>query len=173
MKILVTAASKHGGTAAIAEAICRVLCDAGLDAENKPVDSVTSVADYDAVVMGSAVYVGRWLSAATRFVQTHADELSRRPLWLFSSGPIGAPEAKPIGDPESIPELVEQVNARAHRVFKGRIDRGLLSFGEKLAVRAVRAPEGDYREWAAIESWARGIADQLLPARATVGTLGR
>ncbi len=171
MKVLVTAASKHGGTAAIAEAIGQVLRDAGLKAESKPIDSVTSVVEYDAVVVGSAVYVGRWLPVATGFVAAHAADLSRRPVWLFSSGPIGAPKAKPIGDPEGIPELVEQTNARAHRTFKGRIDGSLLSFGEKLVVKAVRAPEGDYREWAAIQSWAKGIGDQLL-APATVGRAG-
>jgi menaquinone-dependent protoporphyrinogen oxidase len=161
MRVLVTAASRHGATTAIAQSIARVLAEAGLEAETRSPEEVDYLDGFDAVILGSAVYVGRWLPAATRFVETHENELRARPVWLFSSGPIGAPEAKPEGDPEGIGDLADTINARAHRVFAGRVDRSVLSFGEKLVVKAVRAPEGDFRDWPAIESWAGGIAGQL------------
>ena len=46
-------------------------------------------------------------------------------------------------------------------MFAGRLDRGLLSFGEKAVVVAVRAPEGDFRDWDAIDGFAAAIAAHL------------
>jgi menaquinone-dependent protoporphyrinogen oxidase len=162
MKVLVSAASKHGSTMEMAEAIARVLDDAGLVAEVIPLEEVGALEGYDAVVLGSAVYVGRWLPAATNFVGEHAEQLRGRPTWLFSSGPIGSPEPMPKGQPEGIADLAEQIGARAHHIFSGKIDRRQLSFGEKVITSAVRAPEGDFRDWPVVESWARGIAGELL-----------
>ena len=72
--------------------------------------------------------------------------LESRPLWLFSSGPLGAPEPKPAGDPEGVVELASSIFAQEHRVFPGRLDRARLGVGEKLVTRMVGAPAGDYRE---------------------------
>lgn len=166
MRVLVTAASRHGATTAIADTITRVLAEEGLQAEAHPPEEVETLDGFDAVVAGSAVYVGRWLPAAIDLMKRHEGALRERPVWLFSSGPLGAPEAKPEGDPEGVAELVEAINARAHRIFPGSVDRGLLSFTEKVVVRAVRAPVGDFRDWPAVESWARGIAGQLQRAAA-------
>ena len=44
---------------------------------------------YDAAVLGSGVYLGHWLESACLLVDSHAEALSRIPVWLFSSGPIG------------------------------------------------------------------------------------
>ena len=43
------------------------------------------------MVLGSAVYAGRWLEPAREYAATHAGGLRTRPTWLFSSGPIGEP----------------------------------------------------------------------------------
>jgi menaquinone-dependent protoporphyrinogen oxidase len=161
MKILVSAASKHGSTMEVAEAIGRVLDDAGLDADVKPLEEVGSIDGYDAFVLGSAVYVGRWLPQATAFVSDHAEQLRGRPTWLFSSGPIGSPEPLPKGQPEGISDLAEEIGARANHIFTGKLDRSQLSFGEKVITSAVRAPDGDFRDWPAVETWARGICGEL------------
>ena len=49
-------------------------------------------------------------------------------------------------------------NAREHRLFFGKLDPGELGFGEKLAVRVVGAPSGDFRDWDSIRDWAGQIA---------------
>ena len=83
-------------------------------------------------------------------------------MWLFSSGPLGPPEAlKPEGDPVDVAAVVETTQAVEHRVFAGRLDRALLCFGEKALVVAVRAPEGDFRDWDAIDGFAADIAAHL------------
>jgi menaquinone-dependent protoporphyrinogen oxidase len=161
MRVLVTAASRHGGTAEIATIIGQALTEAGLETEVKPLRGLDGVAGYNAVVIGSAVYVGRWLPEATEFVQRHAIELAARPVWLFSSGPIGSPDPKPQGDPTGIAELAGMAKARGHRIFAGQLDRNRLGIGERLMVGAVHAPDGDFRDPEAIRSWAREIAATL------------
>jgi menaquinone-dependent protoporphyrinogen oxidase len=168
MRILVAYATRHGATAEIAEALGTEMADAGLDVDVKPMADVERIGDYDAVVLGSAVYVGRWLPEAVTFIEERAATLADKPVWFFSSGPVGEPEPKPSGDPEGVAELMERISAREHRVFAGKIDRSTLSLGEKVIVSVVRAPEGDFRDWAAMSAYAREIVAEigaLNPAR--------
>jgi menaquinone-dependent protoporphyrinogen oxidase len=162
MRVLVTAASRHGSTREIAEAIARGLTSRGVEADARPVEELESLDDYDAFVIGSGVYVGHWLEPARELVETQAAALAAAPVWLFSCGPLGAPEAlKPEGEPVDVEELVRTTQPVEHRVFAGRLDRSLLGFGEKALVVAVRAPEGDFRDWDAIDAFAGEIAERL------------
>ncbi|HKO32555.1 MAG TPA: flavodoxin domain-containing protein, partial [Candidatus Limnocylindria bacterium] len=88
MRALVTVSSKHGGTEGIGRAIAEVLESAGIDVHLIPPAGVGSLDEYDVVVVGSALYMGRWMAPARDFVQGHADALRRRPVWLFASGPV-------------------------------------------------------------------------------------
>jgi menaquinone-dependent protoporphyrinogen oxidase len=58
MRVLVTTASKHGATLGIADAIAEELTKQGLNAVSQPVEDVSEVGQYDAVVLGSAIYFG-------------------------------------------------------------------------------------------------------------------
>jgi menaquinone-dependent protoporphyrinogen oxidase len=162
VRVLVTAASRHGATHEIADAIAAGLERRGVDAGVQRAEELMSLDGYDAFVIGSAVYVGRWLDTARELVESNASALAERPVWLFSSGPLGPPDAlKPEGDPVDVAAIAEAVSAQDHRVFAGRLDRKLLSFGEKAVVLAVRAPEGDFRDWEAIDGFAGEIAGHL------------
>jgi menaquinone-dependent protoporphyrinogen oxidase len=162
VRVLVTAASRHGATHEIADAIAAGLERRGVEAGVEHAEELTSLNGYDAFVIGSAVYVGRWLDTARELVESHASALAERPVWMFSSGPLGPPDAlKPEGDPVDVAALTEAVGAEDHRVFAGRLDRELLSFGEKAVIVAVRAPEGDFRDWGAIDEFAGEIAGHL------------
>jgi menaquinone-dependent protoporphyrinogen oxidase len=161
MRVLVTAASKHGATKEIADAIAEELAGRAIETTVRPVESA-SVEGYDVVVLGSAVYAGRWLPAARDFVTAHATALRDRRVWLFSSGPVGDPP-KPDELPVDVAPMMEASGATGHAVFAGRLDRKRLSFGEKAIVVALRAPEGDFRDWVAIRAWAGAIADELPP----------
>ena len=95
MNILVTVASKHGATGDIGDVVAGVLRDAGLAVETRAPDRVDSLDGFDAVILGSAVYAGRWMGSATHFADRFAAELASREVWLFSSGPTGgAPTPK-------------------------------------------------------------------------------
>ncbi|MDX1664690.1 MAG: flavodoxin domain-containing protein [Candidatus Promineifilaceae bacterium] len=160
MKILVLVESKHGSTDEIAQAITHELSQAGHQVELYDAQEAPPPAGYDAVVAGSAIYVGRWMGEARTYVHQHADALRERPVWLFSSGPLGK-EPQPVGEPEEIPELVAASGARGHRNFVGKLDKDELGLAERLVVRAVKAPYGDFRNWEGIRSWAHEIAAAL------------
>jgi menaquinone-dependent protoporphyrinogen oxidase len=171
MTVVVGYASRHGATGQIAERIAEILRAAGLNVRIGPVGSV-DLAGGEAYVLGSATYFGHWLAEATEFVRRHRAVLDGRPVWLFSSGPLGDETTDAQGqdlstsaEPEELPELREAVHARDHRVFFGVLDPGSLRMRERM-VRALPAgrqllPEGDFRDWADIDAWAEGIASDL------------
>jgi menaquinone-dependent protoporphyrinogen oxidase len=159
-RVLVFTASKHGSTDEIGQAIADELTARGVDAAAMPVADAPTIDGCDAVILGSAVYAGRWMPAATAFVERNRAALRERPVWLFSSGPVGDPP-KPDELPVDVTEMVDACGAAGHAVFAGRIDRKRLGFGEKAIVTALRAPEGDFRDWDAIRRWAADIAGSL------------
>jgi len=166
MKVLVAVASRHGATREIGEAIARALRETGHDVVVADPDDVTSVQHHDAVVLGSCVYVGRWNAAARSLVERLGPALATRPLWLFSSGPVGEPLV-PEGEPDEVAALVTTLGARGHRTFGGRIDRTRLSLAERAVAALLQAPDGDFRPWAEIRDWGRAIGLALAAERVT------
>lgn len=160
MNVLIAVASKHGATKDIADEIARVLETKGIDVTSQSCDAIDSVAGFDAIVVGSAVYAGHWRPEATSFVTDHATDLEAVPVWLFSSGPLGDPP-KPDDNPIEVADLTAVVQARGHALFAGRLDAADLSFGEKAIVKLVKAPYGDFRPWDTIDEWSNHIADVL------------
>jgi menaquinone-dependent protoporphyrinogen oxidase len=160
MKVLVSVSSKHGATAEMAQRIGETLAAAGLDSDVRPPETVSSVAAYDAVIVGSAVYAGRWLGPARSLIERESAVLKTRPVWLFSSGPLGDPP-KPNDPPEEVGRLGDATQAIEHRVFAGKSDGTSLGFVERAIFAVVRAPAGDYRPWEDITEWAAQIARTL------------
>ncbi len=160
MRILVASASKHGSTSEIARTIGASLMFRKIDADVVDVVDVESLDGYGAVVLGSGIYMGHWMEPAKRFVEHHAAELLVRPVWLFSSGPLGEP-AKPAEEPADAAAMMDATHAREHRVFPGSLWKDELGIAERAMVAAVRAPEGDFRPWAEIDDWAGQIAEAL------------
>jgi menaquinone-dependent protoporphyrinogen oxidase len=174
MKVLVAHASRHGATAGIAQRIADGLQEAGLAAEVRPVAEVDEVEAYDAVVVGAAAYMFHWLKDATRFVKRHRQALAQRPVWLFSSGPLGTELVDDDGQnvleatrPREFDELHELIRPRGEQVFFGAWDPDAppIGVGERL-LRHLPAkedlPAGDFRDWDAIDTWTAGVARDLL-----------
>ncbi len=160
MKVLVASASRYGSTDEIGQAIGDVLAEAGHDVDVCPAETVDAVDPYDAVVIGSGIYAGHWIRHAKDLVRDHADALRDRQVWLFSSGPIGDPP-KPDEDPADVADMIEDCGATGHRLFAGKLDRSVLRFADRAIVTALRAHEGDYRDWDDIRAWAEEIAAAL------------
>lgn len=163
MKVLVTAASKHGGTAEIADWIAASMSECGIDAVVRTPEGVSTLEGYDAVVFGSGVYVGKWLAPATHLAERLGSEFLARPTFLFSSGPAGDPP-KPDSDPVDVATIRQKTGAEDHIVFAGRIARDQMGFGERAVITALRVPDGDFRPRADVEAWARHIAARLTAA---------
>jgi menaquinone-dependent protoporphyrinogen oxidase len=159
--VLVAAASRHGATEEIAQVIATTLGEHGVQAAVLRAEAVGRLDGYEAVVLGSAVYMGRWLEPAREVVNDHAAELAGLPTWLYSSGPIGDPPRPSAADAVDVGEIVAATRPREHRLFGGKLDRSLLGFGERAVMRAFRAPEGDFRDWDEIRGWAEEIAAAL------------
>jgi menaquinone-dependent protoporphyrinogen oxidase len=159
MRVLVTVASKHGATFEIAEVISDALSLRGLDSVTMSVEDAT-LDGFDAVIIGSAVYAGRWRTTATNFVHHHEQRLRAMPVWLFSSGPIGDPP-RPAEAPADVADLVSASGARDHRVFAGMLDKRQLGFAERAVVAVLHTPISDFREFSQVRAWADDIAEAL------------
>ena len=158
MRVLVAYDSKHGSTKAIAERIAARLAGHHNETMLRSIAEIGDPAGYDAYVIGSALYYGGWTKDAVTFVREHADAFAGKPVWLFSSGPVG--KTVPA-DPKELDLLRTATKARDHQVFSGALDRTKLSLGERLVVGAVKAPDGDFRDWRQIENWAESIAYEI------------
>ena len=174
MRILVAFATRYGSTRTLAEAMASRFRQLGHDAEAQSVTTM-SAADldgYEALVIGSAAYMGHWLKEATEFVHQHALAIADRPTWLFSSGPLGHERTDALGrdllvsaEPVEIVELQAEIRARGHKVFYGALDADRLGLRDR-AIRALPAaraglPEGDFRDLHEIDTWVDQIARQL------------
>jgi menaquinone-dependent protoporphyrinogen oxidase len=177
MSILVAYASRHGATRAIAERIAERIRVAGLEADACPVQAVRNPGAYDAFVVGGAAYMFHWLKEATTFVRRNRAVLASKPVWLFSSGPIGTDLVDKEGQdvlvasvPREFAELRDAVHPRGERVFFGAFNPAQKAVGltERFVMRmpAARAafPAGDFRDWPEIEAWADAIACELTPS---------
>jgi menaquinone-dependent protoporphyrinogen oxidase len=164
-QVLITYATKYGATAQIAEKIGAVLRQAGLSADVLPANRVGDLAPYQAVVMGSAVYMGQWRKEAARLLEVSEKTLAERPVWFFSSGPTGKGDPVQAGKgwrfPEKQQPIADRIRPRDITVFGGALDAKKLNLFEKFILRMVKAPVGDSRDWEAITAWAASIAETL------------
>ena len=164
-RVLVAYGTKHGATAEIAQVIADTLRVAGLEVDVQRARRVRfrSLEPYRAVVLGSAVYRGRWRRDAVRLLRR--SQLKARDVWLLSSGPVGEDK----GDPEQLEkwtkpprvrEIAESIGVREHVVFGGMVAEDAGFIRKKMA-RNIPPELRDRREWHQIEAWAQSIATAL------------
>ncbi|TNC62556.1 flavodoxin domain-containing protein [Rubellimicrobium roseum] len=162
-RVLVAYATRAGSTAEVAER----LCARGLLAKAKPVAKVVDLASFDAVVLGSGTYYGAWLGPMTAFVQAQADGLRRMTVAFFTmhmQNQSDAPEAKAAR--EAYTALVRALVILVEEAFfAGRVEPARLSLLERLAVRFVGSPVGDFRDWPRIETWADALSPRFVPLK--------
>lgn len=162
-RVLVAVASRYGATAEIGSEIGAVLADLGCQVTVADIDDSPEIDGHELVVLGSALYAGHWLKAAREYVDANQESLRERRVWLFSSGPVGEPP-EPTQDPADLEELVRKSGAVGHELFTGRIDRSQLRFAERAILAALRVPDGDYRDFDAVRTWAASLLEAPDPA---------
>ena len=165
MNVLVAISTRHGSTFEIGDRIAGVLRHAGLDVDVMNVRDVTGLDQYQTVVIGSAVYMGQWTPDAQAFLDQYRGELVAVPVWVFSSGPIG-PQPLNGETPPGHLAACAAIHPVGDNVFSGVVDRKKLGVMEKLLLRIMHASEGDYRDWAEIDSWADSISRAVTGADA-------
>jgi menaquinone-dependent protoporphyrinogen oxidase len=171
MRAVVVYASKYGFTKGIADFIADTIRQNGVEAVAQEADKLKTIEDHDAFVIGSAVFYGKWMKEAREFVTRNREVLASRPVWLFSSGPVGKEtmdkqghDLREASAPKDIAEFKRIINPRDHRVFYGGLDiskhLSLRILSRSSSVRA-GLPDGDFRDWKEIEAWATNIAQDL------------
>jgi menaquinone-dependent protoporphyrinogen oxidase len=161
-RVLVAYATKYGATAEIAKKIGEVLRLEGLVTDVLPVDDVGDLAPYEAVVLGSAVYIGKWRKEAVKFLERNEKLLAKKQVWLFSSGPTGEGDAEELLQgwhfPSGQQPNADRIQPRDIVVFHGELNINRLNFIERTMIKNVKAAVGDYRDFNAITAWATEIA---------------
>lgn len=161
-RVLVAYGTTNGSTARIAETVAEALVHEGMTAEARPARSVTSVAPYDAVIVGGALYAGRWHRDARRFLRRHRRDLAERPLWLFSSGPLDASASeRDIPPVPGVRHAMDRLTVIEHATFGGCLEEGARGRIAGMLLRGGKG--GDFRDVPAIEEWARHVAAGLPP----------
>jgi menaquinone-dependent protoporphyrinogen oxidase len=163
--ILVTYASRYGSTAEIGHKIGEVLASAGLRVDVSEVKDVPNLKQYRAVILGSAVYIGKWRKDAIRFLKIFEKDLTERKIWIFSTGPTGKGDPEKLLDgwsfPPSLKPLAERIDPEDITVFHGALNMDKLNSVHRFMINKIKAPVGDYRDWEQVTNWAKDIASKL------------
>jgi menaquinone-dependent protoporphyrinogen oxidase len=154
--ILVAYGTKHGSTREVAQAVAETLEEHGLEVETSPAARIDDVKRYAGVVIGGAIYMGRWHPDAVRFLDRHRKALRAVPVAVFGMGPrtmedhdVEESRAQLVKALAKVPE----VDPFAIAVCGGVINPRTLRFPFS------RMPASDARDWPAIRAWAAGLAD--------------
>lgn len=159
MRVLVSWGTKLGGTEGIARIIAEELASSAIGVDLRPAGKVRDLADYDAVIIGGALYANRWHRDARRFVLRNTKELRKLPVWFFSSGPLDdSAEGRSIPPTSQVRALMERVGALGHMTFGGRIPADATGFP---AGAMAKEHAGDWRNPELIRDWARLVAREL------------
>jgi len=158
-RILVAHASRHGSTSEVAYVVAEQLRDRGHFVELLPAAQVRDVERYDGVVLGGALYTGRWHEDARRFLRTHAEALEHIPLTVFALGPRTLSEKDVAGSRAQLDAALSRLHVEPELVaiFGGVVEP------KKLRFPFSRLPASDARDWQAIEAWADEVGRLLAP----------
>jgi len=166
MLVLVAFGTTGGGTGEIAGWVAEELRAAGLAVRLAPAGDVVDVVEYDAVVLGSALYAYGWHGDARRFVRRFAGRFIDRPVWLFSSGPLDtSADAEPLPPVPHAAAALRGLPAREHVTFGGRMTTEAHGWLGTVAQQLAREGHaGDFRNPERVRVWARGIASSIVAA---------
>jgi menaquinone-dependent protoporphyrinogen oxidase len=159
MRALVAFGSKRGGTQGLAVQVADGLRAEGFAVDAQPADHRLSVQGYDVVIVGGALYANRWHKAARAFVSRHAAELAHVPTYFFSSGPLDDSAAQRAIPPvRGVARLMDQVDARGHATFGGRLSPHARGFPASAMAKKMA---GDWRDARQVREWTGQVAAEL------------
>ena len=163
-KALLVYGTKTGCTRGIAEKIAETLVDLGVVVHVKPAEEKPDPTGYDAILVGSGVRAGSWHGSVKKWVAANAEELKARPTAFFtacltmSTTPEKADEVRAYTDTLISETGVEPVDIG---LFAGMCVPSEFSLPERMIMKVMKAPEGDFRDYPAVVEWATAVAVPL------------
>jgi len=162
-RILVAYATRYGSTAEVAEAIGDELRKAGDEVDLRPVTEVGDLSSYRAAIIGSPIYMGKWLPESQVFIERNQQRLRSMPVAFFAVG---------LTVKEEDPDLLRKAEASMDQVrmlvkpvetglFAGKLETGHLSLPDRTIIKLIRAKSGDFRNWEAVRAWAEAVRTKL------------
>jgi menaquinone-dependent protoporphyrinogen oxidase len=170
-KVLVAYSSYCGTTGGVAEAIGKVLCDRGAVVDVRPVKNVGDLSSYQAAVIGSATRMASWWPEAIRFVEGQKKTLSQIPVAYFLTCLAlvkDTEERRRVARSymEPVLKAVPDVKPIEMGLFSGALDYSKMNLIYRTVMKSKMGekgvPEGDFRDWTAIRTWAEGLCSPLL-----------
>lgn len=165
MKILVAYASRMGSNAEIAERIGEQLREAGHEVDVSACADAGEAAAYEAVILGSALYVGHWDKSALDYLKSNSAQLAERPTWLFQSGPCGEGlDLDHTDTPRGVRKVSSRIGLSTPVTFGGRLDKTL---AKTRVARWMSTGKyaGDFRDWEQVRAWTAGVVEELAEGR--------
>jgi len=162
-KVLVVHASRKGSTEEIARAVAKELEAAGAAVEVAEMQTTSVPDDVQAVVIGAPVYTGHIVTEVAAFVAKNRTRLEKIPVAAFAVGiaPV-EPKAGPVERLlEELKKALLPILPVAVTMFAGKLDPTRMSFVERTMTKMLKIPTGDFRDWDAIQAWARGVVPVL------------
>ncbi len=159
-RVLVVYASKYGSTGGVADAIGKELCSKDVATDVVLIKNANNVSSFQGVVIGSAIYMGKWMPEAVDFVKKNKDTLCKVPVAYFLvcmtlSQPTEENRAKALSYMDPILKAVPEIKPVGIGTFAGAMDYNNLSWINKKILKSKGTPEGDFRNWNEIRAWAR------------------
>lgn len=159
VRVLVVYASSRGGTAGLAQMIAESLLAHDVEVEIGSAADIDPVQEYDGIVVGGALYNGRWHEEAAWFVERNLDTLRATLVWFFSSGPLdGSARSGSLAPVSQVQNLARRADIRGHMTFGGYLEAAsrrrfarLFSWGKP----------GDYRDPQHVDEWVERIVAGL------------
>jgi len=162
-KILVAYASKYGSTGGVADAIGKGLCNKGAAVDVLLMKNAVNLSSYQGVIVGSAIYMGKWLPEAVDFVKNNVEVLRQIPVAYFLvcmtlCKPTEENKAKVLAYLDPVLKAMVEIKPVGIGAFAGALDYNNLSWINKKILKSKGTPEGDFRDWKAIRTWAEESA---------------
>ena len=173
MSALVVFGTRYGSTAKIAEEIGAVLSDEGFKVRvvNAAKDTISDISEFDVVIVGSGIKMGKWTKETLNFLKKFEADLSQKKVALFvSCGYSREPDKVDEARENFLIKVADRypsIKPVSLGLFGGVFSFDKYGFAERLVFRGIKKElekQGietkkpyDFRDWETIREWTRSV----------------